>query len=366
MTIRKQHRVLGDIGSGVVVPNDPTRDLIDKPAVLLGEGGSLWQIVHNVHFTYDHSEFKNDLNVIGRAVLASSPHPALPPAVHPSLSPRALAEAIGVSESSLKRWADAGLLRTERTAGGHRRIPVAEAIRFIRAQGATVVRPELLGLVAAPASTQLGDDELLWHMLREGKARECRAWLVARYLDGQSVAALADGPIRSAMARLGELWHGDPRGVFIEHRATDCCVQAVAELRNLIDTPDDAPIAVGGGPAGDPYLLPSLLISSALAAEGIRAVNLGPNTPVDSLRHAVNVHHPIVVWLSCSAPVGRKLGDEIAQFASALPPTIAMVVGGQQVHTLGKGHSAHVLDSIAEVSSFVRGVVAAQRARAGA
>jgi MerR family transcriptional regulator, light-induced transcriptional regulator len=51
------------------------------------------------------------------------------------LSPKALAAAIGVSESSLKRWADEGRLAAERTAGGHRRIAVAEAVRFVRRRG---------------------------------------------------------------------------------------------------------------------------------------------------------------------------------------------------------------------------------------
>ena len=40
------------------------------------------------------------------------------------LSPRELAEAVGVSESSLKRWADRGRVHVHRTEGGHRRIPV--------------------------------------------------------------------------------------------------------------------------------------------------------------------------------------------------------------------------------------------------
>src|SRR3954447_19614353 len=62
------------------------------------------------------------------------------------LTPKELAEVIGASESSLRRWVDAGSIRMSRTAGGHRRIPVAEASGFIRESGATVVRPELLGL----------------------------------------------------------------------------------------------------------------------------------------------------------------------------------------------------------------------------
>src|SRR4051794_17870331 len=66
------------------------------------------------------------------------------------LTPKELADAIGASESSLRRWVDGGRLRISRTAGGHRRIPVEEAVRFIRETGATLVRPEMLGLALAP------------------------------------------------------------------------------------------------------------------------------------------------------------------------------------------------------------------------
>ena len=72
------------------------------------------------------------------------------------LSPKELADAIGVSESSLKRWADAGRLQVARTEGGHRRIPIAEAVRFIRDTGAVVVRPDLLGLLALHARRKAG------------------------------------------------------------------------------------------------------------------------------------------------------------------------------------------------------------------
>ena len=63
-----------------------------------------------------------------------------------SLSPRELGQAIGVSESSLKRWADEGRIKFARTTGGHRRIVLTEAVRFIRQAGMPVLRPHLLGL----------------------------------------------------------------------------------------------------------------------------------------------------------------------------------------------------------------------------
>ena len=70
------------------------------------------------------------------------------------LTPKDLADAIGASESALRRWIDGGRIRMSRTAGGHRRIPLQEAIRFIRQTGATIVRPELLGLNQFVAETE--------------------------------------------------------------------------------------------------------------------------------------------------------------------------------------------------------------------
>lgn len=40
-----------------------------------------------------------------------------------------------VSDATVKRWGEAGLLKSERTSGGHRRFRAEEAARFQREQG---------------------------------------------------------------------------------------------------------------------------------------------------------------------------------------------------------------------------------------
>ena len=116
------------------------------------------------------------------------------------LTPKDLANAIGASESALRRWVDGGRIRMSRTAGGHRRIPLQEAIRFIRQTGATVVRPELFGLnalaTAADVSSGPSRDDALFHALRAGNRDVARGLIVSSYLGGLGLAALFDGPIR--------------------------------------------------------------------------------------------------------------------------------------------------------------------------
>src|SRR5215212_8889541 len=87
------------------------------------------------------------------------------------LTPKDLADAVGVSESSMRRWIDSGRLRTTRTAGGHRRVEFVEAVRFIRESGTPLVRAEILGLGEIdnlPSKGNLPDDQQLFDALVTG------------------------------------------------------------------------------------------------------------------------------------------------------------------------------------------------------
>lgn len=287
----------------------------------------------------------------------------------PILTPRELAEAIGVSESSIKRWTDDGAIRGTRTAGGHRRIPISEALRFIRESRSILVRPEILGLadVAAlggevPAFGEEG--EQLFAYLKAGAAVEARGLLISLYLGGRSVAQVLDGPMREAMHRLGELWQCEEAGIFHEHRATDIAIHALNQLRTLLPgRPEGALGAVGGAPSGDPYVIPTLGVAATLEAEGFAAVNLGPETPGPTLQQAVRRLSPAIVWVSVSvAGAPGALAAELWRLADGAVgeegPTL--VVGGRRVHELDLPSHPRLLvgASMGELVAFARGLKA--------
>lgn len=273
------------------------------------------------------------------------------------LSPRELADALGVSESSLKRWVDAGKIAASRTDGGHRRIALPEAVRFIRETGAPLVHPEILelpDLAAAPPADAAGDRALL-DRLERGDGPGARGWILARYFAGASIAELADGPVRAAMHALGELWHHDPRGIFIEHRATELCLQALAQLRAALDEPAGAPVALGGAPEDDPYRLSTGLAAMVLVEAGYRAIDLGPDTPVSALHQAVLEHRPRLVWISASARLAPARAHAIGRWIAGLPRSTAVVVGGRHGRAIAAAQpAARYLDTMVELAGLAR------------
>lgn len=286
------------------------------------------------------------------------------------LSPRELATALGVSESSLKRWTDDGLIAADRTAGGHRRIPVAEAIRFVRRSGVPVGRPELLGLtnpvesvvVPPPEAAPAGEAcERLHELLLADDAAAARAWVMSLYIAGWPVAAICDGPIRNALSWIGETWRHGVEGIFQEHRATQTCLQALAELRALLPaSARDAPVALGCAPASDPYLIPTRGAALVLASAGFRDVDLGPDTPTDALVAAIDRLRPAVVWLAYSV-AGDDAGAAGRDLARVLEATAraggSVIVGGRGAPSVRSVDACGAVrgSSMAELAAFARG-----------
>lgn len=295
--------------------------------------------------------------------------------MHSVLSTGQLAEAVGVSESSVKRWIDDGRIAASRTAGGHRRVGVEEAARYIRAAGLTVHRPERLGLpeLSTYARRTATDDsvgETLFEYLTHGRTAAAAGLLQARFLAGASVAQLADGPVAQAMTRVGELWLSSETGILIEHRATETALGALTRLRALLLPVLDGPVAVGCAPSGDPYVLPSLAAAAVVEDEGFRAVNLGPETPLDTLAAGAKAFGARLVWISfSSAPAAGRLRRQVLNLAKRVVSSGAvLVVGGARVDELALGREKGVLvgHTMAELRAVAHGLVLSGRTAGGA
>jgi MerR family transcriptional regulator, light-induced transcriptional regulator len=250
------------------------------------------------------------------------------------ISPRQVARAIGVSESSLKRWCDRGLIETVRTAGGHRRISAANAIHFVRETGQSLVKPELLGLPPTGQGAPLALDrgrELLLQALLDGEEAVASRIFSDLYLSRHSLCSIFDQVVTSAFQEIGERWACQSIEVFHERRACEIAMRLLVGIRRFLPETDGKWVAIGGTAAGDLYTLPNMMAELVLEDCGFQARSLGNSIPFDSLVKAVMEIRPKLFWLSVSHipdEAGFLAGFRLLESACNEIQT-ALVVGGR-------------------------------------
>jgi excisionase family DNA binding protein len=253
-------------------------------------------------------------------------------------SPKQVADSLQVSESSIKRWCDRGLIPTVRTAGGHRRIPLDGLLEFLRRTSRDLVNPAILGLEGRGKSGVVADPHepndpsaQFARLLAAGQETECRRLLTRHYLAHRSVARTAEELITQTMHAFGEAWDCNELAIYQERRGCDICLRMIYELRQLISDPErHDPIAIGAAPAGDPYQLPTSLIELVLRESGWNATSLGNNLPWETMQQAVADYRPKLFWLSVSTPLDAEtfLGG-YQKFVEQLPSDVLVIVGGR-------------------------------------
>jgi len=251
------------------------------------------------------------------------------------VTPKQVARAIGVSESSLKRWCDKGLLPTVRTAGGHRRLRMQSVLEFLRQTQQHLVRPEVLGL---PAHIGAGETTLerarreVMDALLGGDEERCRRIVLDLYLSGQPLCEICDRVLAAAFHTIGEKWAAGEADVYQERRGCEITIRVLCELRSVLPATDpESPMAVGGTLAGDPYQLPTLMVELALREVGWRAQSCGTGLPACAFKKALKDLKPRLFWLSVSHidSIPRFLEDYNELFTAADAAGIALIVGGR-------------------------------------
>ena len=256
-----------------------------------------------------------------------------------NFTPKQIAFALRVSESSVKRWCDQGVIRTDRTLGGHRRIPLEYLLEFLETTNRRVVDPVAIGMEQLGSqleripSEHLAPTAILAQFeqaLMQGSEGECRRMISSWYSAHRGMASLADDLVCPVFRSIGKLWKSGEIDIYQERRGSEITLRLILELRRLLPEPKGmAPLAMGGTPGGDQYQLPSQLVEMVFREQGWRTAGLGSNIPFSSLLSAARKHMPKVFWLSIShVEETESFILEYADFVRRLPKGITLVLGG--------------------------------------
>lgn len=261
------------------------------------------------------------------------------------LSTADAAELLGVGPTSVKRWADLGLLRCVRTAGNHRRFMPDEVERFARS-----LQAGQIGLHTPPATARVLPEApiMLWtdRLLALGPIALHEALTTERRVLG-SWWRVAD-MVGAALGELGERWLCGEISVIDEHLASERLARALARCGEGIPAVPNAPIALLAAAAGEEHTLGLALAELVLREAGYAVEWVGRHIPGEMLASHLQRRPPAIVALSAS----RCLQDPAALRVAALPIARACQVTGTRLILGGAGRWPADLPTALRVHDF--------------
>ncbi len=246
------------------------------------------------------------------------------------LSTSEAARLIGVTASTMKRWADEGILSCERTAGGHRRFRRAVLEAFKRGDepsAAQQQRPRF------EREETVSPFEQRWlEALVEGSHHHVVSRLFALRQDCGSWSGVADelGPVLTA---LGAAWENGVITIAEEHLASECLSRALAQVGLSLPMGHAPRRALLATADGERHELGLRLAELVLRSRQWRSVWIGANTPTDVLaRHVETSSLDLVVitasaWMEDVSNLGR-IATRMSRVCDARGATLVLGGGG--------------------------------------
>ena len=201
------------------------------------------------------------------------------------LSTAEAARLAGVGTTSVKRWADEGVLECVKTAGGHRRFERATLEAFLRAHGSS---PE-----DEPGAHWL-------ELLVSGGTYELRSALFEARGRLGAWYRVAD-ELAPVITELGERWECGDVSVLDEHVASERIARALAHVTDALPVGEHGPVCLLACAEGDDHTLGLSLAELCLREAGWATLWAGRRTPVADLVAAVERGGIGMVALSASA-----------------------------------------------------------------
>ena len=266
------------------------------------------------------------------------------------LSTADVARLFNVTETTVKRWADEGALKCQKTPGGHRKFVIKYVIEFAEKNNI-----EPLGALEMPLEED-GSSGLQLAVL-ERDVRKLAHEFVERLLtpgDSNLVHYLSylyehkiplwqiyDDIIRLGFREIGSRWEEGALGIEQEHLASYRTLDALARLQTQIHLKEpNGRSALLSCPGDEQHEIGLRCLGYLLESEGWRVHYLGPRTPLGPLAHAIRDLHPTMVGISltCSAEEKSRLGmfEELA--AVARDAGAVTILGGRAALELDEVH----------------------------
>jgi len=255
-------------------------------------------------------------------------------------TPNDVAKAIGVSESSMKRWCDRGLVIFSKTAGGHRRISLAAIIRFLKESGHSLIQPAAIGLPASVGQRQITPEQsvgMFYSNLAGRDYQACRQIVLDLVLSGHRLATICDEVVLASKMRLANEIAGGQIDSSHRSEIAEIAEKIVTELRSMVPPIDPlAPSSVGvnldRNSGQDIHQMADIAISEI----GINSISLGFNDSPEAIEASRIQFASKAVWISTAfSALGENELNSLVALRQLVPIDVPIFVGGNGLNLNG-------------------------------
>jgi len=283
------------------------------------------------------------------------------------LSTADVARLFNVTETTVKRWADDGTMKCQKTPGGHRKFDIKHVIEFANTNsmdptGTLVLEED--GFAPAIQIAVLSRDFVALSKIFVEKAmsvdrHDLHAFLSYLYQHRFQLWEIYDLIVRPGLYEIGERWRSKEIDIYHEHRASHETMDAMAKLQTEISIkPQVGKHAVLACLEDELHEIGLRCAANILEAEGWQVHYLGGRTPYHSIVESVKDVRPEIVCLSvtyseiASGDVGRlKDLRRIVHRGGG-----KLVFGGQKLPAkcIDSGYCDAIFQSMKDLTEYVR------------
>lgn len=204
-------------------------------------------------------------------------------------SPAEIAKQLQVNVSTIKRWVDKGVLQSQLTPGGHRRITPDHLQHFLRAypkyqQGSYILKRLHHENQLSPTSWQV-----YYRYLAQNEMQKAEQYVDKFFLAGVSLADVLDRIIARALVHIGAAWAAKTITIFEEHRMSFIVRMHLLHLDRYLPERKGRiqNSAVVACPPGEHHEIPTQMLGLVLKEAGWKTDILGINVPIVEMEKAV-------------------------------------------------------------------------------
>ncbi|HAY33702.1 MAG TPA: excisionase family DNA-binding protein [Ignavibacteria bacterium] len=256
------------------------------------------------------------------------------------LSSKKAAEFLNVNESTVKRWADNGKLKSFKTPGGHRKFKF-EDLKKVSEENHYLTPEMSANFMSAKTISDIKDRDYaslskkFGKYLLKGDSVSSYDLIYLLYLNKTPVAQIFDEVVKRSMENIGDLWSKGFLGIEDEHIASGALLSVIHRFENEI-TDRYYPktkfhkTALCAGLENQLHDIGLLCVRITLKHLGWKVIYPGSNLPADSIIKLLKSEKPDLLCLSFKSHemIGESIKDisEIIKTADKL--NIKIFTGG--------------------------------------